>query len=229
MKTTLLSAALVGAASADLHIPADILHRDDNRHNLIQRADPTAVDTASCTSLSSAFDTALPKRPTIYAEFSSNYYKTVSRTATATEEDCAWITDLPESTYQEYREWNTEVKALREDPDNNARFQGIWEECRDVFEPSAAQCRTEWLAYVNGVIEDGGLFTDDDTTNTSPSPTDSPESTNAPESTGAPESTNAPGAGSESDDDGSAASTIAAQTYAAAALLAAFIGAVALL
>ena len=152
MKPTLLAAALVGVASADLHIPVDVLRRDDNGGNLIDRADPTVDDPAStsCSSLATSFYAALPEGPTVFPEFSSNYYKTVSRTATATEEDCAWITELPESTYQQYREWNTRAKAFRDDP-ANGRFRGIWEECQ--VKTSPGKCSTEWLAYVDEVID----------------------------------------------------------------------------
>ena len=159
MKATLLAAALVGVASADLNIPVDVLRRDDNSGNLIHRADPTVDDPAatSCSSLALSFYAALPEGPTVFPELSSNYYKTVSRTATATEEDCAWITELPESTYQQYREWNTRAKAFRDDP-ANGRFRGIWEECQDTSKTSPGKCSTEWLAYVDEVI-DGTVMT----------------------------------------------------------------------
>lgn len=164
IKTALLSAALAGAATA-LQVPGRLAPvpgavptpapQPQRRQLVGVRPDDDMPD--NCREAAEALSSALPAEPTVIGDFSSSYYETVSRTASETYNDCAWITEMPESMYTEYTDYADEVVDWMNDGQDNMRLlldTGM--ECMEYAEGGNLDeqpCAEEWNMFLFEAIE----------------------------------------------------------------------------
>lgn len=91
-----------------------------------------------------------PPEPTPVASFTSNFYKTVSRTATATDEECAWITNMPDDVAQSYLDWADDIAEWMADMREDKKGPEISDECNEVFVGTdRGTCTKEWAQFRN--------------------------------------------------------------------------------
>ncbi|SPN99509.1 uncharacterized protein DNG_02361 [Cephalotrichum gorgonifer] len=230
MKTTLVAAALMGSATA--HISAHLARRDGSLSGI----DPDVLSSLpeECRTVVESVVSAMPAEPTIFSAFSSGYYETNSRTATATDEDCAWITELPAPAKTAYVEYAVQIRNWLVDLDNVDLIMDVQAECGELQPNDNVACMDEWSDFAIEAAQavspdiltaiDSSLTSVPTPASTSASASETPETTESSESTGTegPEPTG-------TSDEGNAASAMGAQTYAVASILAAFVGAIALI
>lgn len=165
MKTALLSAALAGAATA-LHVPgrlAPLPGALPTPTPQAQRRQLVGVQPAddmpdNCREAAESLSSALPAEPTVIGDFSSSYYKTASRTASEAYNDCAWITEMPESMYTEYTDYADELVDWMNDGQDNMRLlldAGM--ECMEYAESGGLDgqqpCAEEWNMFLFEAVE----------------------------------------------------------------------------
>jgi hypothetical protein len=113
-----------------------------------------SVDTAACTAAASKFVSEVPKPPPELTQFSEEYYKTATRTATATDSECAWYSAIPDSIdnkvadyYHTIQDWISK--------NGDGVYRDAVAKCRGIN--GSAPCESEIISYLTGVYIDDVL------------------------------------------------------------------------
>lgn len=148
MHTILLATALAGTALAHKHGP--IARRE------IVEVKPEVEDALpeDCVKAHDAYKSAMPPMPTDFEEASESFYKTASRTATETYEDCEWITNMPDAAATAWTEWQDDILEWSKDDKNRKLIEDQFSECIDfetdlLSSGESMLCGTEWVEFAN--------------------------------------------------------------------------------
>lgn len=147
MNTLLIISALALAATATLPNP-NLAAAPLGRRQVDFNPDvPSSFPTGCLDSLQQIYDSA-PPTPTPVASFYSAFYETASRTATATNEECAWITSMPDDVVKSYLDWTDDFTDWSNDGENQRKVVGLGEECGDALAGSERVfCVEEWQEF----------------------------------------------------------------------------------
>ncbi|SPN99241.1 uncharacterized protein DNG_02278 [Cephalotrichum gorgonifer] len=201
MKSALLTIALAGVATAAT--PAGGLVRRQ-----LELWPGQGDDVSSgCSSALDKIRGAAPTIPPSLAEFSSSFYETASRTATATESDCAWVTEMPEAERKAWMDWSDGSAKWMSDKEHYSFYTDVGLECGTADLANMNEdfaCSTEWTDLVDELVNEKGWI---------------PETIDL----------DIGDLMDSIEDDLSAAPGVGAQTYVISAVLATFLGAAVLL
>ncbi|SPO01991.1 uncharacterized protein DNG_04664 [Cephalotrichum gorgonifer] len=146
---------LVVAVTATLPNPVVPLNR---RQVEVPPEVASSIPSDCLDSLQEIYDT-IPAAPTPIAEFSSSFYETASRTATATGEECAWITNMPEDVTDTYLKWTDDFINWSNDANNQKEMLEFQAECGDAAEAVVGSetgvCVEEWQMFKDKAEADG--------------------------------------------------------------------------
>lgn len=169
MKTAVLSAALVGAASA-IHVPGRLVpvlpgsldaHLPQHERRQVGGIRPDIVDDLpeDCRDAAESLLSVFPAEPSSFEEFSSSFYETASRTASETYLDCAWVTEMPESLYTEFTDYGDELIDWLEEEENIKKVLDFGYDCEEwassggLASAGDAPCSVEWSEFGEMVID----------------------------------------------------------------------------
>lgn len=130
------------------------------RRQLISGTNPGFVDQLppDCRAAAEAAVSAMPAEPTLFLEFSSSYYDTEERTATKPSEDCAWITEMPEAAYTAYNDYLHDSLEWSSDPDTMDLMLRLKNACEEVMMDEnlmSLPCQIEWSEFAFDAMKGG--------------------------------------------------------------------------